>query len=222
MRFTLPDGVSYCDAGDRLVFLDIKRDRYVALAADAEASFRRAVADESLTAEEARTLEELISNGLLQRSAGGPRLTPCAAPACAEGSLIDGSRSASPARVAHALWRLLHARITCGLRPLERTIGNLAQRKAAPPVRRIAPSLGVMEEVAAAFSSTALLAAPLDRCLPRSVAVAHMLLDLGIKPDFVIAVRLQPFSAHCWVQHGATLINETSDRAQTYTAILVV
>lgn len=222
MHFTLPDGVSYCDAGGRLVFLDIKRDRYVALAADAEASFRRAVADESLTAEESRTLEDLVSNGLLQRSAGGSRSAPCAAPACAERSLMDGNRSASPTRVAHALWRLLHARITCGLRPLERTIGNLAQRKAALSARRIPSSLEVVEEVAAAFSRTALLVTPLDRCLPRSVAVAHMLLDLGIKPDLVIAVRLQPFSAHCWVQHGATLINETSDRTRTYTAILVV
>jgi hypothetical protein len=49
-----------------------------------------------------------------------------------------------------------------------------------------------------------------------------MMLDLSICPELVLGIRLQPFSAHCWVQHGEFLINDTLDRVRTYAPVLVV
>jgi hypothetical protein len=83
-------------------------------------------------------------------------------------------------------------------------------------------SLRPLAEVAAAFRLSRLIASPLDRCLPRSLAAAHGLLDRDIVPELVFGVRLQPFAAHCWVRHGQVLVNESLDQVRNFTPILTL
>jgi hypothetical protein len=221
MGFALRDGISFCETGGRFIFLDIVKDRYTSLAGEAECSFRRLALGEPLSCSDHAVLSGLVASGLLDPAPGGARPLPCATPPKPERSLVDEDYPVGPAVLVHALWRLTRSAMALKLRPLWATVARLERRKARLE-SDVKASDSFLAEVAAGFKRTALIAAPLDQCLPRSVAAAHALLDRNIRADLVIGVRLQPFGAHCWVQHGSTLVNEAVDQVRNFTPILVV
>jgi Transglutaminase-like superfamily len=47
-----------------------------------------------------------------------------------------------------------------------------------------------------------------------------MLLELGVWPTVVLAVRTQPFAAHSWAQHEHWLVNDRIDHVRKFTPIL--
>jgi hypothetical protein len=61
---------------------------------------------------------------------------------------------------------------------------------------------------------------PFDgECLQRSALLIAFLRRLGLGADWVFAVRLWPFNAHCWVQLGDICLNDDHERLQAYTPI---
>jgi hypothetical protein len=61
---------------------------------------------------------------------------------------------------------------------------------------------------------------PFDgECLQRSMLLVAFLRELGLRADWVFAVRLWPFSAHCWVQCGEVCLNDDHERLRAYTPI---
>ena len=60
-----------------------------------------------------------------------------------------------------------------------------------------------------------------DRCLPRSLALAHALRAAGEQADVVLGVMLHPFAAHAWVQSGDAALNDAYDHVTLFTPILV-
>ena len=222
MGFMLREGLFCCETGGHFVFLDIKRDRYLALDREAERSFRRWFERKPLSTEDDAALHRLAGSGLLGAAPNGARAQLCFAPPLPERSLIDEQhRPVRAGALAHALGRLALGALELRRSSLESSLERLKRRKAgvAEPSGRAACAL---PRVAAAFKHSAFIASSLDRCLPRSLAIAHVLLDLNVRPMLVIAVRLQPFGAHCWVQHECTLVNESLDNVRNFTPILVV
>lgn len=61
-----------------------------------------------------------------------------------------------------------------------------------------------------------------DACLLRSLALARHLRSSACAAQLVIAVRADPFSAHCWVQADNHLLNDDLDNVASYEPILVV
>ncbi|MDQ2762376.1 MAG: lasso peptide biosynthesis B2 protein, partial [Pseudomonadota bacterium] len=59
-------------------------------------------------------------------------------------------------------------------------------------------------------------------CLSRSLAFRKLALRRGYRPSLVIGVKLDPFAAHCWVQTGGRVDNDTLDRTRLYEPILVL
>lgn len=59
-------------------------------------------------------------------------------------------------------------------------------------------------------------------CLFDSLALVNYLASYRIFPDWVFGVRTDPFEAHCWVQHDDTVLNDTLDRINTFTPIMVI
>lgn len=220
MTFQLRAGVSFCETGGKILFLDLARDRYFGLGADAERSFRRLAAGEPIGAADRPLLEGMAAAGLLIPSSDDLRPQPCATPPMPERSLLDDGTIPSPAAVASALARLAASALALKTRPLSLVLARLERRKALPM-----PPLddeAVMLDVAAAFRRSMLVFSPLDQCLPRSLAAAHRLLDRGVGADLVLGVRLKPFAAHCWVQRGPVLVNETIDQVRSFTPILSI
>lgn len=221
MGFVLREGVSFCETSGCLVFLDVGTDRYFCLEKEAERALRRLAGGAPLTREDETVLADLVAAGLLAPAPGGARPQACAPLPEPERSLIDEDLPVRSAALAHALWRLACSALALKVRPLRAIIASTMRRKAqlGPEAEASAP---LAAEVAGAFKRSALIAAPLDQCLPRSFATAHALLDRKVRPDLVFGVRLHPFGAHCWVQHGRTLVNETLDQVRNFTPILVV
>lgn len=222
MTYALCSGVSYCQVGERLLFLDLKADRYLCLPPEIEACFvslsKGECGDAALNA-------CLVQAGILE-PAGAPRLDACSGVFLPPSSLLDISlpkaRAGLPALARLGLatsslkWRGLFAAVSGLSRRKERALRETG--RAGQSRERTRDAL----HLAASFEACDALLGSRDKCLPRSLAAAHRMLDLGLVPHLILAVRLNPFHAHAWVQWGEHLVNERVDAARAFTPILIV
>ena len=61
-----------------------------------------------------------------------------------------------------------------------------------------------------------------DRCFLNSLVLARFIRMYGLDASWVFGVTMNPFRAHCWVQAGDILLNESLYRTQFYTPILSI
>ena len=61
-----------------------------------------------------------------------------------------------------------------------------------------------------------------DNCLFHGLALYKFLRRYGFRPTWIIGVRTVPFSAHCWVQLGAVLLDDTPERTLEFTPIVAL
>ena len=221
MDLMLRKGLSFCETGGRILFLDIVRDRYFCLAERSEFAFRRLAFGEPMSATDAAALQRLVSDGLLLEGPPGQRPAACPPVRRPDHSLLDEAGQPRPGASLSALVRLGISNLAVKVLPLRVILARLKRRKTMFARSDGAPN-GAAVEIAAAFKRTSRIVSPLDLCLPRSVAAAHALLASGVRPDLVIGVRLNPFNAHCWVQCEGALINESLDEVRNFTPILVI
>jgi hypothetical protein len=59
-------------------------------------------------------------------------------------------------------------------------------------------------------------------CLFDSLALIHFLARFGLYPDWVFGAQADPFEAHCWVQAGSVVLNDTVERVSTFIPIMYV
>ena len=59
-------------------------------------------------------------------------------------------------------------------------------------------------------------------CLFDSLALIHFLARFQLYPDWVFGVNADPFEAHCWVQEGSVVLNDTLGRVSCFTPIMSV
>lgn len=59
-------------------------------------------------------------------------------------------------------------------------------------------------------------------CLFDSLSLIEFLAYYQLFPSWVFAVRLDPWAAHCWVQHEGLAVNEDADVTQTFLPIMTV
>lgn len=59
-------------------------------------------------------------------------------------------------------------------------------------------------------------------CLYDALALLEFLARRMLYPDWVFGVQTKPFGAHCWLQVGTQLLNESTEYATRFTPIMVV
>ena len=59
-------------------------------------------------------------------------------------------------------------------------------------------------------------------CLFDSLALIHFLAHFHVYPDWVFGVNEDPFEAHCWVQVGNIVLNDTVARVSSFIPIMSV
>ena len=214
MGYRLRDGLSFCLVAGRAVFLDLPADRYFCLADEAEAAFHELLAGGDAG------LEPLVALGVLVES-DTRTLLDAAPPLPMNSSLLDDSGARAPMRLLPgAVFRLSSTLASLRWRGFATTVDAVRRRSA-----RLAggsPEDTAVAELARLHERIALLTASHDKCLWRSLAIAHHLIDLRIAPRLVLGVRLRPFKAHCWVQVGTALVNDRLETVRTFTPILIV
>jgi hypothetical protein len=57
------------------------------------------------------------------------------------------------------------------------------------------------------------------QCLALSLGFARLAYALGYPVSIVFAVTPRPFGAHCWVQLGPVVLNDTLNRVEIFTPI---
>lgn len=208
--------MSYCEVGDRLVFLDTIADRYFCLHVEAEAEFRKLAS----AGDPASASQPLKSTGPFVGMCGV--LPRRCAEACAvrQGLLDRPPVAAGLLATTQAIVRLQQARLRFTLLGLASALASFTEAK-----RRSAARPASADDLTAAlagFRAAERMVSTHDLCLSHSYAIARHLLGRGIDADLIVGVRLGPFAAHCWVQHRDWLVNDRLDTVGTFTPILVL
>jgi transglutaminase-like putative cysteine protease len=216
MNYALRDGLSFCSAESRTIILDLHSGRYLALVDRNHDAFRRWVIERNPSVTDCYQLNKLAERGILAKveNAAIPKpvttILPTATHDCASTiSPIETIR----ALIARLLWKSRLRRW-----PLQRIVVRL--EKIAIEIEQPKGEAS-LASILRAFEFTDLLLGSHDRCLERSLALVATCRKRGLHAEIVVGVQTDPFAAHCWVQRGATVLNEKPDRVRMFMPILV-
>jgi hypothetical protein len=218
-HYAVRDGLSFCRIDGRFVFLDVDNDRYFCLTD----SMNRALAsylegNETLDSGMRGLIEGNILVGRPDMATGGLR---CIVPATRSAMEVPlSTRKPRPLDVMEILAIVLRTQAALKLSTLKVVLDRLAQPLQAKPLA--AEPECRLYDVAAVFRR-ARLYVPVDMCcLLDSIALATFLRKRQLHAHVVFGVALDPFSAHCWVQAGDLVLNDTVGNVHSHTPIRVV
>lgn len=223
MGYRLRGDVHYCAVGERTVFLDVENDRYFCLPSDTELAFQALRHGEPIGDAIRAALAPLLDAGILIDDGSPihqlPESDPLAQAREAEPTIGPPPRVVDVAlAIACQIWasqrlrRKSFAEIIASLRAARlRLVGT----SAIDIDQRLA-------ELSSAFARTAMLSRTADRCLPRALAFASACHVKRIAPTIVFGVQLNPFRAHCWVQHDVRIIFDDLGQAPLFSPIMAV
>jgi hypothetical protein len=199
------DNLAYCEINGTLIFLDIAADRYFRLPDERN--------------------RELLAQ--IDFSAGEPWHQPTSfqrpdmwsLPTRASTAIQEGPFQL--AGVARAIWaqRRIERRISS--RSLAHVLADLGRIKETRKAARLISHPKAVSTIRA-FEQARLLRTSANRCLPRSLALASCLAAQGFPVRLIIGVKLSQFGAHCWVQSGDDVLNDTAEEVLRYRPILVI
>jgi hypothetical protein len=238
--------VFVCLEGNHAVLLDLRRDQYLAL--DAATSERlteivvgwptRATrAPDQLSPKDAEliklTIEDLTQRGLITTdphqgksavpvSVPQPSDTLLAAPEFREHTIavrpyVQASRTVALliASSTAALWLRFF--------PIHRTISRVARAGRVATIEHpVFNESTARQGVSLFYQLRPFLFSAHNACLFDSLALTLFLRRLGVFPQWVFGIRTGPFAAHCWVQHGHIVLNDSVDNVRSYTPIMLV
>jgi hypothetical protein len=84
------------------------------------------------------------------------------------------------------------------------------------------PPESAWQAVTDAFAATVSIRPRSDRCLSSSIAFLDVGFSRHLDAQLVFGVYSSPFSAHCWVQAGDTVLNDRIENVRTFTPILAI
>ncbi|MGH9587636.1 MAG: lasso peptide biosynthesis B2 protein, partial [Acidobacteriaceae bacterium] len=73
-----------------------------------------------------------------------------------------------------------------------------------------------------AYARMRVIATGPRQCLFDALALKLFLAKYGVFPDWIFGVRINPFAAHCWLQDGRTVLNDSLDSVRRFTPIMTV
>ncbi|KHS45260.1 lasso peptide biosynthesis B2 protein [Novosphingobium subterraneum] len=205
--------LSFCVIEETALFLDLAGDRYFRLPEAANAAFTASLFNGVALA------PALQSAGLDQFVSLAP-LRP-------QGSGIVTRQAAdlrgcgfSPSLMARALWEQRAIERRLAKRGLHMVLSELRSVLCSRHVSR--PFGAEHTALVKAFEDAGLVRSAVNRCLPRSIALARLMARSGCACQVIIGVKLRPFAAHCWVQAGHFVLNESVEESARYTPILIL
>lgn len=224
-RYYLPPHVYLCRRGDAFVFLDLKSDDYTLVNGRAAATLWASIEGADDPTEETDALAELLRAGLLTTDhLAGKDALPTFVDVATD-CLVDNEILPSTQASVRHVWNFLVAYTTATIRlrctRLENTVGRVQARKQQRgSTKQMNPS--AVRELTAIFQKVRLLFPRDHVCLYDSLALIEFLAKYGIYPDWVFGIKLEPWAAHCWVQQGKFLFNESADEAVTYSPVMSI
>ncbi|MBJ7442404.1 MAG: lasso peptide biosynthesis B2 protein [Sphingopyxis sp.] len=213
--------VGYCDIGDRLVFLDVDRDRYLMIAPELEMAVRELVAGRVV---DAKGLEALAATGLFISShaaAGSSHPFSGIRPTRALCDRAEGTsdKLAFGAHYVAAFLCLAFFHLVARYCPLRMRIFLTTSLARSGEKALLLSKIPVL---LAAFHSATLLFPRKDRCLPDALALHAYLALCKLRTTLVFGVQLEPFQAHCWVQHEDVVLGQDIETVRAFLPVLAL
>lgn len=239
-KFLLPRNVFVCFPGDHCVFLDLRRDEYWCLSRKDAVPLGGMVAGWPVGSSKDRKcrthnendidarVTELLEAGLLTTDRNGGKwaqLPSAQSPKRAVNRECGEeweSQAIGPGDIAHFSAATAHAALRLRWSHIENTVHGVACRK-----RKRAGKAGNADtrKTVDLVSRFVRLRPWFPRpylCLFDSLALIQFLARHDVYPTWVFGVRTKPFNAHCWVQLGDLLLNDSLERVRSFTPIMAI
>lgn len=213
----LPTWVSSCEIDGQVIFLDVLADRYSRLDL-ATATLITSGRIQELRPEVRQHLDRL---GWLNRK-----------PVTGRSSCVDLVRASrehsaefepgapSVQQILSAFLSLLSARVAIARTNLDTLLRSVERKNLMAGETRQAA--GARSDLISSFEYVERAATRKDRCLLRAIGLQHFLAKQGYESTLVFGVRLNPFEAHCWLQDGDLILNDTIEMVGRFTPIRAI
>lgn len=215
-ELNLADHVRFCEVGGQRVFLDLSIDRYFSLPPPADMAFAALLQSGAAALGD---IQGLRASGILVEAPAGRPLKPTSHPEpiasfVEEGEMGHGLKARLLAEVL-----ILVLRARSGVR--RGRLATLLVSPAQPAVLSTKDAADRRDKAVGDFlrSRRSLPIAP--NCLYDSLALRCFLERRKITADLVIGTKLHPFAAHCWLQDGTMVLNDSLAAARGFAPILV-
>jgi hypothetical protein len=245
-QYLLASHVYLCVTDDHAVLLDLKRDKYVGIGRGQMTALAQCVRGwpalgspapaphNGATAPSSAFLSKMLASGMLTTDAARgkdarpvhlprPETTMMALDLAAAGpDCFDARPQITFGHVLNFVRATLRARGALRWRHIASVVAKVRARKARRGASQRVDLAAARRHVAAFVHLRPLLFTTKDACLADSLALVNFLAAYGIFPNWVFGVQTGPFAAHCWVQEGDVVLNDTPDHVRRYTPILAV
>jgi len=239
--YFLSPHVHVCVAGKQVVLLDLERDKYLSMAyasplgrwvrgwpvppPDAGAT-NEVVSPATELDLENRLLAKMVAQGLLVQDASiGKEASPVVAEP-PKYTMVEYDLNSRPRTTLAHLWRLCVAYTAAkwALRrhPIKEVVQATRLRKKQASSATVITPATLRPVVTAFVHLRPLFFTAKDACLLDSLTLVNFLAGYGVFPQWIFGVKTDPFYAHCWVQQGDFVCNDTADYVRGFSPILVV
>ena len=241
-QYFLATHVYLCVTDDHGVLLDLKRDKYVGVGrqqmrilAERVTGWPRPAsqtADPKVAPE--AFLSKMLESGMLTTDPAcgkdaqpvtlpRPQMTLMTPDSAAQGDPFEARPVITFGHILRFCLATLRARAELKWCPISAVVQGALERKG----RQSAGGGSLDFETARRLVGVFVYLRPLlfttqDACLADSLALVHFLAGYGLYPNWVYGVQNGPFAAHCWVQEGEAVFNDTPDHVRRYTPILAI
>ena len=225
MHHRLRENLSCCDVDGHLIFLDIAQDRYFKLTSALEKAMRRFQAHEDV----APSLMKGLAAARILVEAQIPEA--CAAivnirrPTCSaiEQPLTADGQRIGMATVVEVMTIVFSTHCQLKTRALKAILDEAsAYRSRKTRYHGVATPTTPEDNLLQANRQFACARryVPIEPiCLLDSLSLLRFLSRRGLSANIVFGVTPEPFAAHCWVQAGDLVLNETLSDANAHTPI---
>ncbi|MEH0194247.1 lasso peptide biosynthesis B2 protein [Caulobacter sp. CCNWLY153] len=212
MRFSLAPDVYAARVVDDLVFLTIAADTYFCLVDGAR---HLTLGPNGAVEAQAEAARDLIAAGLIVEGPTSPR-APLPPPIAAE--LPIARVRPSLVCLVTAVRANLHAARAVKALSMSQLValaGPRAQAPTKPPEARLIEASQRFQQLAPWLPREGV-------CLMRSLQQKLFLATQGLTVNWVFGVRTWPFEAHCWLQAGDVVLDDTVEHAGGFTPLFAV
>lgn len=237
-HYLLAKHIFGCEIYGQVVFLDLNRDKYFRLDREDSALVIQFVnpptvsdtyelnSPASANERASQVADHLVMQGILTppvHGAEGRGLTRRSSPT----TTIHGAGDKHDSNIdAREVFRFLRSGSSAAWRlrrwPLLRTVTTMRLHKEGRRTESNPNNLERTRHLVRAFDAMRPIFPREYLCLFDSLALMYFLLDYEISPEWVFGVKTDPFEAHCWLELGGVLLNDTPEFVRDFSAIMVV
>lgn len=228
MHYRLRKNLSCCDVDGHLIFLDVAQDRYFKLTGALEKAMRclQTHEDVASTLVDGLTATRILveaPNSKARAAIGSIRRPTCSA---IEQPATVASQRIGPTIVFEVMAITWSTRRQLKTRALKTNLDEASayrdRKTNAHGNATSAASEGTLLQANGQFARARRYVPIEPICLLDSLSLLWFLSRRGLSANIVFGVTPEPFAAHCWVQAGDMVLNETLFDTYAYTPIRVV